>query len=131
VRAVDTNVLIRFFMDDDTNQAATARRFFEASKNQRESLLITPHVLCELVWVLSASFQLAKSEVVEIAQGILMSDIFVIERETMVQGALLSYRRGRADFSDYLTGEIASAAGCRDTATFDKALKGAHGFTLL
>jgi predicted nucleic-acid-binding protein len=118
-------------MDDDTNQAATARRFFEASKNQHESLLITPHVLCELVWVLSTSFRLAKSEVVEIAHGILMSDIFVIEKETMVQGALLSYRRGRADFSDYLTAEIAAAAGCRDTVTFDKALKGAHGFTLL
>lgn len=131
MRAVDTNVLIRFFMDDDTNQAATARRFFEASKDQRESLLITPHVLCELVWVLNTSFRLAKSEVVEIAQGILMSDIFVIEKETMIQGALLSYRRGRADFSDYLTGEIASAAGCRDTVTFDKALKGSPGFTLL
>jgi predicted nucleic-acid-binding protein len=131
VRAIDTNVLIRFFMDDDTNQAATARRFFEASKEQRESLLITPPVLCELVWVLNASFRLAKNEVVDIVQGILMADIFTIERELLIQGALSSYRRGRADFSDYLTGEIASSAGCRDTVTFDKALKGSTGFTIL
>jgi predicted nucleic-acid-binding protein len=131
VRAVDTNVLIRFFMDDGTSQAATARRFFEASQDRRESLLITPHVLCELVWVLNASFHLAKSEVLEIIQRILVADIFVIERESMIQGAVLSYSRGRADFSDYLIGEIAAAAGCRDTVTFDRALKGAAGFTIL
>jgi predicted nucleic-acid-binding protein len=131
VRAVDTNVLIRFFMDDDANQSATARRFFEASKEQREPLLITAHVLCELVWVLNTSFRLAKVDVVEMIQGILESDIFVIDREPLIQGALLSYRRGRADFPDYLIGEIAAAAGCRDTVTFDKLLKGSPGFTIL
>jgi predicted nucleic-acid-binding protein len=131
VRAIDTNVLIRFFMDDNTNQAAAARRFFEASKDQREALLITPHVLCELVWVLNTSFRLVKNEVADIVERILAADIFVIERELMIQGALLSYRRGRGDFSDYLVGEIASAAGCRDTVTFDKALKGSPGFTIL
>jgi predicted nucleic-acid-binding protein len=130
VRAIDTNVLIRFFMDN-TNQAAAARRFFEASKDQREALLITPHVLCELVWVLNTSFRLVKNEVADIVERILAADIFVIERELMIQGALLSYRRGRGDFSDYLIGEIASAAGCRDTVTFDRALKGSPGFTNL
>jgi predicted nucleic-acid-binding protein len=33
--------------------------------------------------------------------------------------------------TDYLIGEIASAAGCRDTVTFDRALKGSLGFTIL
>lgn len=131
MRAVDTNVLIRFFMDDGTKQAASARSFFETSKDRREPLLITPHVLCELVWVLNTSFRLTKSEVVEIMQGIVVSDIFVIEREAMIQGALGSYRQGRADFSDYLIGEIARAAGCRDTVTFDRTLKGSPGFTIL
>ncbi len=118
-------------MDDGTKQAASARSFFEASKDRREPLLIAPHVLCELVWVLNTSFRLAKSEVIEIIERIVVSDIFVIERKAMIQGALGSYRQGRADFSDYLIGEIARCAGCRDTVTFDRALKGSHGFTLL
>ena len=131
MRAIDTNVLIRFFMDDDTNQGSTARRFFEASKAQREPLLITPHVICELVWVLNTSFRLAKDEVVQIIQGIMESDIFTIERASVMRSALLRYGQGRADFADYLIGEIASAAGCRDTVTFDRALKGSPGFTIL
>jgi predicted nucleic-acid-binding protein len=131
VRALDTNVLIRFFLDDDTEQAAEARRLLETSTKQRETLLIATQVLCELVWVLNARFRLTKTEVVDILQTIVVSDAFVFEREHLVQRAVDSYQQGRADFSDYLIGEIVNAAGCRDTVTFDRALKGAPGFTLL
>lgn len=131
MRALDTNVLIRFFMDDDTDQAAAARRVIEDSRAHREPLLIAPHVLCEMVWVMKVSFRLTKIEVVDILKRILDADVFVFEREQVMRGALDRYRHGRADFADYLIGEIASAAGCRDTVTFDRALKGSPGFTLL
>ncbi len=41
------------------------------------------------------------------------------------------YHRGKGNFTDYLIGEISRQAGCRDTVTFDRGLKGAPGFTLL
>lgn len=68
---------------------------------------------------------------VDILEVILVSDAFVFEQKDFIQRSLDNYRQGRADFSDYLIGEIASAAGCRDTVTFDRALKGSPGFTLL
>ncbi len=131
MRAVDTNVLVRFFMDDNRDQAAKARRIFETSRDRREPLLIVPHVLCELVWVLTVSFQLSKAEIVDILLRILVADVFLIERVNLVTRALEHYKAGRADFSDYLLGEIATASGCRDTVTFDKGLRGATGFTPL
>jgi predicted nucleic-acid-binding protein len=131
VRAVDTNVLIRFFLDDDNEQAKAARRLLETSELRREPFLVATHVLCELVWVLNTGFRLRKAEVVDILQTIVVSDSFVFEGENLIQRALDRYREGRADFADYLIGEIAVAAGCRDTVTFDRALKGSHGFTLL
>jgi predicted nucleic-acid-binding protein len=131
VRALDTNVLIRFFLDDETEQAAVARRLLDTSKKDREPLLVATHVLCELVWVLNTGFRSTKTKVVDILQIIVVSDAFVFEREHLIQRALDSYRQGRADFSDYLIGEIAAAGGCRDTVTFDKALKGSPGFTIL
>ena len=131
MRAIDTNVLLRFFIDDDSLQAAVARRFLEGSQEQGEPVLVAPHVLCELAWVLQTSFRLARAEVVEILQEILVREVFVFEREHTIQRALRDFRQGRADFSDYLLGEIASTAGCRDTVTFDKSLKGSRGFTIL
>jgi predicted nucleic-acid-binding protein len=41
------------------------------------------------------------------------------------------YRTGRAGFPDYVIGEISKQAGCRDTVTFDRALRDTPGFTLL
>jgi predicted nucleic-acid-binding protein len=131
VRALDTNVLIRLFVDDETDQGVVAHRLLKMSEKQGEPLLIAPHVLCELIWVLNTSFRLTKTEVVDILQTILVSNVFVFEREHLIQRALDSYRQGRADFPDYLIGEIAIAAGCRDTVTFDRALKGSPGFTIL
>jgi predicted nucleic-acid-binding protein len=52
-------------------------------------------------------------------------------RNALVRRSLELYREGKANFSDYLIGEISRQAGCRDTVTFDRALKGAPGFTLL
>jgi predicted nucleic-acid-binding protein len=115
-------------MDDNTRQAAVARQLLESS---HQPLLIAPHILCEMVWVLNTGFRLTKVEVVDILQVILVSDVLVFEQKHLIQRALDSYQHGRADFSDYLIGEIASAAGCRDTVTFDRVLKGSPGFTLL
>ncbi len=118
-------------MDDDTDQAVVARRFLETSQDRHEPLLVLPHILCELVWVLQTSFRLTRTEVVDILQKILVRNVFVFEREQTIHGALRRYRQGRADFSDHLLGEIALAVGCRDTVTFDKSLKGSPGFTIL
>lgn len=131
MRAIDSSVLIRFFMDDDSDQAAVARRFLEASQEQREPVLVLPHVLCELVWVLRGSFRLARTEIADILQNVLAREVFVFDRAPTIERALRRYRQGRADFSDYVLGEVASALGCRDTVTFDRALKGSPGFTIL
>ena len=42
-----------------------------------------------------------------------------------------SYVRGKAEFSDYLIGAVASAAGATTTFTFDRDLRGSDHFTLL
>jgi len=118
-------------MDDDTRQVAAARKLLETSQDRHEPLLIAPHVLCELVWVLNTGFRLTKAEIVDILQVIVVSEAFAFEQKHFIQRSLDNYRHGRADFADYLIGEIASAAGCRDTVTFDRALKGSPGFTLL
>jgi predicted nucleic-acid-binding protein len=87
--------------------------------------------MCELAWVLRASFRLPKTEVAHVLQELLHKELFIVDGEEIAQRALDRYKSGPADFSDYLLGEIALLRNCRDTVTFDKALRGAPGFTLL
>ena len=87
--------------------------------------------LCELCWVLSFSYERSKDDLVTVLDGLIHSDVLEIERLPQVTAALHKYRHGRAGFADYLNGEIAETAGCKETVTFDRKLKGSPGFRLL
>jgi predicted nucleic-acid-binding protein len=131
MRALDTNVLVRFVTNDDAGQAAIVERLFAECHRSHEHLFISTPVMCELVWVLKNGLRQTRADIVKIIDGLIEDDLFQIEHETLVFRALDRYRGGSADFADDLIGHLASHAGCRDTLTFDKALKGSPGFTIL
>jgi predicted nucleic-acid-binding protein len=131
MRAIDTNVLVRFVTDDDAGQAAVVERLFAECHRNREHLFISTPVMCELVWVLKNGLRQTRTEIVKVIDGLIEDDLFQIEQKLLISRALGRYRQGKADFADYLIGQLGSHAGCRDTVTFDKALKGSPGFTIL
>ena len=131
MRALDTNVLVRFVTCDDAGQATVVERLFAECHRNHEHLFVSAPVICELVWVLKNGLRQPRTEIVKLIDGLIEDDLFQIEREPLVLRALARYRNGKADFADYLIGEIGTGTGCRDTVTFDRALKSAPGFTLL
>lgn len=131
MRAVDTNVLVRYLMNDDAHQAAAVDRFFDECATHREAVYISLPVLCEMVWVLERSFRQTKDEIIHGLGKLLTIEFFQFAQEAAVRQAFDQYRRGRASLADYLIGELSVQAGCRDTVTFDRALRGAPGFTIL
>jgi predicted nucleic-acid-binding protein len=131
MRSLDTNVLVRYLAADDPKQLATAERLIAECRDHDEPIYVTVLVLCELVWVLSRSYGQSKAAIIETVGQLLGTDQIRIEREEIVRRCLELYRRGKGNFTDYLIGEISRQAGCRDTVTFDRGLKGAPGFTLL
>jgi predicted nucleic-acid-binding protein len=56
---------------------------------------------------------------------------FSIEHDVLVRRAVRAWRSGKGDFSDHVIGEIGRQAGCRETLTFDRALRGVHGFPVV
>jgi predicted nucleic-acid-binding protein len=130
VRALDSNVLLRYLIGDDPRQSATAESMIEECRRLEEPLFISVIVLCETFWVLGRVYQQSKEQLLEAIEKVLVMDLLRLEHEHSVRDAVELYRAGRADFPDYLIGEIAAGVGCRDTVTFDKALKGSRGFTI-
>jgi len=131
MRAIDTNLLVRYFTTDDPRQVTLVERFFTECAETPEPVFISIPVLCELTWVLSFSHRFAKVDVADALERLLNQPLFQVEREPLVRRALKEYSNGRGGLADYLIGEIALEAGCRDTVTFDKRLKGSRGFTIL
>ncbi len=129
--ALDTNVLVRFLVRDDEGQARRARALIEDSASAGDPCLITSPVLCELEWVLEGVYGASRADIAATVRDLLTTPPFVVEDEPLTRRALGAYTKGKADFSDYLLGQLGRAAGARTTHTFDRALRNAEGFTLL
>jgi predicted nucleic-acid-binding protein len=87
-------------------------------------------VLCETCWALR-SYGYSRSEIAAAIGGVVDTALFEIQDRELVRRAMAQYRQGPADFADYLIGWQNRQAGCAETVTFDRALEGTTGFSLL
>jgi len=131
MRAVDTNILVRYVVNDDPKQAAVVEKFWVECETNQEAVFIPVLVLCELMWVLSRLYAQTKPQLIEVLEKLLAVGFFRFEHESAVRQSLELYRGGKPTFPDYVIGEISRHVGCRDTVTFDRNLRGAPGFTVL
>jgi predicted nucleic-acid-binding protein len=128
---LDTNVLLRLFIDDDPAQTARARRLAAEALAARETLFIGAVVLAELAWVLDRTYRHARADVARLIGALLEDDLFVVEDAASVAEALADYRTSGADFADCLIGRRNLKAGCAATVTFDRAAGRQPGFRAL
>ena len=127
---LDTNVLVRYIMQDEVKQSAKATKLIESLNSDNIGYITTVSVI-ELYWVLTSSYALTEEQVAQALEMILRTRQFLVERADQVMRALRIFGDGRADFADCLIERSASGAGCNMTVTFDvKAAKHA-GMTLL
>lgn len=128
---LDTNVLVRYLLQDDARQSAAATALIEDAVTRGERLLIHPVVLCELVWVLESAYDIGRGEVAGTLERILRTAQFEIADKETVWSAWSDYRAGKGDFADYLIGRSNTVLGAGQTATFDRDLKGHRSFRVL
>ncbi len=127
---LDTNVLVRYIMQDDVKQAAKATQLIEALDGDTPGYITMVSVV-ELYWVLTSCYDLTEQQVAQALEAILRTKQFLVERADQVMRALRVFGEGNADFADCLIERSASGAGCEKTMTFDvKAAKHA-GMTLI
>lgn len=128
--AIDTNVLIRYVVEDDPEQAEKATEAIEQLTPEKQGF-ISCIVLCELNWVLKTAYKISKSERVATLQKILSVPVFDIEQLDCCLKALRSYEKGKADFSDYLIQQIGEKHGYKTLLTFDQKACRETGFQSL
>jgi predicted nucleic-acid-binding protein len=130
VIGLDTNVLVRYVMQDDPRQSPRATKLIDSLSSQAPGF-VPVVALVELVWVLSASYGLGRPQVVTVLETLVRSKELVIDRADLVTQALSRYGAGSADFADALIERIAAAAGCSATVTFDSAAVKSAAMTLV
>ena len=119
---LDTNVLVRYLTQDHPEQASKASYLIEKHCTIDDPGFISLVVLCELVWVLRGAYGFEKQLVVKVVDQIMTIRELIVEAEQIVRSALSAYRRGSADFADYVIIFSNRAHGCEANYSFDKRL---------
>lgn len=116
---LDTNVLVRFLVQDEAVQFGIARRLIEEQEVKGELVVVSLLVLLETEWVLRSRYGLAKERIVDAITALLDAAQIDFEDESTVEEGLFQWKDGAADFADCLIGARNRRLGCRATATFD------------
>ena len=125
---LDTNVLVRLFVEDDAKQADAARNFVKTRCSVEQPGFVDRVALCEMVWVLARAHGYARAAIADIVEALLASADMVLEDEALVRSAARAYRDRAIDFADALIGGVNRARGCEATATFDRTAAKLDGF---
>ena len=120
VIGLDTNVLVRYLAQDDRTQAALAVRLVERELTEREPGYISLLVLVETCWVLKRLYGATPGELRATVRDLLDTRQFAVEHRTVIVLALARLGEGAGDFADALIAQLALAAGCPRTFTFDR-----------
>lgn len=118
---IDTNVLIRYLVQDEPTQANKANQFVKNIVDRGERLWICQLTLCEVVWVLERSYKLQKQEIIGVLKALFQTQQIQIEGDDVAWQALNDYETSKSvGFSDCLIGRQNLHKECSFTATFDK-----------
>lgn len=132
MNGIDTNVLVRYLVQDDPGQAKTSARFVRSGCTAEEPCGVNRIVLCELVCVLERTYGYSRERIADTLERMLKTVQFRIEDLSTSWSALRLYRDSQADFADCLLGEINRRTfGCEVTVTFDEKAGQLDSFKLL
>ncbi len=127
--AIDTNVLVRFLVNDDPEQAAAARELMAAASRQ-ESIFLGREVVVETVWVLERAYRFSRARIADMLVELVAADGLVIEAADDVAESAAGYRRGSAGFSDLMILAACRRNDAQPLFTFDQQLAALDGAAL-
>lgn len=117
---IDTNVLVRYLVQDDRVQSLQASKLIEEVISVDKPGFITLITLVEVVWVLKSCYGINKTELCSMIKMVLETKQLLIEQTESCYRALRVFESSNGDFSDALIVTVSKYSGCSETVTFDK-----------
>ena len=117
---LDTNVLVRYLLGDDREQAERARKAIDQALASGKPVTVCLLTLLETEWVLRSCAALDKRRIIATFRMLLEAQDLRIEQEETLEEALFLYDNHAADFADCLMTAHYTRLGCSSMLTFDR-----------
>jgi predicted nucleic-acid-binding protein len=129
---VDTNILLRVLVKDDTGQMETALSVLKNARRLGYELHLLPVALLEVVWVLEKVYRLSRSRIREVVEGIIFTPDLKVAKAQVFLEAIGDYEEKKVKFADALMARWALSEGLSGVVTFDlKHFKRIEGLAVL
>jgi len=121
-RLVDTNLIVRYLVQDNEKHAKAAGRLFDACDRGDLVIVLLPVVLAECVFVLESFYGHARGDIASALGRLISSPGVEIGSASIHLDALDRYRKTKVHFVDCL---IAATAATEDMpiASFDRGFR--------
>jgi predicted nucleic-acid-binding protein len=120
VKALDTDILVRFLVQDDQKQCARVNRLFEAAEQDKTVLYVPLLVTLELIWVLQSVYAVERKAILHALDALLQLPVLRFEQQPVVRSFISQATQSSGGLADLLIGESCKASGCESVLTFDK-----------
>jgi predicted nucleic-acid-binding protein len=128
VIAIDSNIFVRYLVQDDPSQGAIATNLLENILNSENPGFVSLVAVLELDWVLRTQYGFFPLIAANAIAALMSSPSLVIENDAAVRVAL-GFSHG--DLADNILHKVGQANGCTKTVTFDKKFARLEGVELL
>lgn len=120
MRFVDTNIFLRFLVNDIPQQADACEAIFRKAVAGEEALYTTDMVIAEIVWVFESYYDLSRSEVRTKVEKILNTQNLTCDSKETIIRALALYEDKRIDYIDAYNACIIKMKGIGEIYSYDK-----------
>lgn len=131
MKSIDTNVLIRFLVNDDARQGEKARSILLGAEKKGEAFLVTDPVLLEILYVLGSVYEYTRSEILDALEALTLMPVLSFEKIQVLQDLVIQGRKTRIGLEDLFIGLVSRESGCVTTITFDKRAAKSELFSLI
>ncbi|EDT38522.1 PIN domain-containing protein [Burkholderia ambifaria] len=128
---LDTNVLVRYFAQDDVVQSKKATALMESLSAEWPGY-VSQVALVQIVWVLGRCYGVEREQMKDIIDSMIGTRELMVEGADTVRKALRVFAASaKADFADCLIERSGHVAGSKYTATFDVTASKVAGMQLI
>ena len=117
--ALDVSLLVRYLAQDDATESPLATAVIEQQLSAANPGFVSCLALAQLHGVLTQHYSVDRAHFADIARGLLSAQALRFDNVQAAWNALQAHEDGQ-DFGAALIAELAAAAGCDATLTFDR-----------
>lgn len=120
MRFVDTNIFLRFLVNDDPEKADACEALFKKAIAGEQDLVTSEMVIAEIIWVLESYYELKRTHIRESVEKIINTRNLTCPHSEIIISALSLYVNKNIDYIDAYNAFVMKRDETNEIYSYDK-----------